>query len=71
MKKVYIVKVAKIDEDRWIKGYQIVGCVDSMEKVEKKIADFREKEEVDQYWEEYKTDENKKIKFYIEELEVE
>lgn len=72
MKKVYIVKVAKVTAD-WgtFKGYQVIGCVDNEKKIEKKIAEFRAENQVNEYWMRYETDKENNIKAYVDEYEVE
>jgi len=70
--KIYEVKVARVTADwgRFV-GYERVAVVSTMEEVEKKIIEFRREYEVNQYWMAYDIDKEKKIKFYIEEIEVE
>lgn len=72
MMKIYEIKVARVTAD-WgaFAGYERIAMVTTMEKAEKKIAEFRKEHEVNQYWMTYDIDEEKRIKFYIEKIEVE
>ena len=72
--KIYEIYVGLVSEDGYFLKDKKIAVVSSKEKVEKKIAEFKKENEVNQFWMSYSiTKENGKpeIKFTVNEVEVE
>ena len=70
--KAYVIKVGKVTADRgFFTGYEIIAYVDSKEKVEAKKEAYKKEHQKYEYWMTYQTDENKEIKFFVDEITIE
>lgn len=72
--KIYEVYVAIVSEEGKFSHYEKIAVVDSKEKVDKKIAEFKKENEVGTFWMDYRIEKvngKPEIAFKVEEIEVE